>query len=181
MTPWIQLVVIDLLDTCATLDAGACPEATPTPLPGVTDSLACLRAQGVRLALASPWDAATTTRVLTRMCWATAGAAATAGDAVVDALVCAGETPVEPPAPHKIHVAMARTGVLDVHRVLAVGASTCAMRAARNSGGLAIGVLTGGATPQALLEAGADDVLDSAADLPHWIARARVHPPMTAA
>jgi len=85
---------------------------------------------------------------------------------MVDAMISSDEVPCGRPAPFMVHRLMERLGVADVRAVCKVGDSVNDVLEGRNAGcGLVVGVLSGADTLQALMEAGADVVLDSLTDL----------------
>jgi phosphonatase-like hydrolase len=144
------------------LDA-AYADRPPTPLPGVPEALAKLRADGVRVALTTGFDRDVTTSLLGILGW----------DAtVVDAVVCVDDVAAGRPAPYLIFRAMEATGVRDVRRVLVAGDTTRDLQAGCNAGVAAVvGVLTGGQDAETLGAEGHTHLLPSVADLPALIAR----------
>lgn len=144
-------------------DAAAMPVA-PEPLRGVEATLAELRRRGVRVALVCEPMRAVADPMLAALGWTVAETPGGVG--VVDALVCADEIVVPPPAPFAVHHAMELTGTLDVRQVLVAGDSLAMLESGRAAGaGWVVGVLSGAARrPE--LEAGPHDaVLSSVNDL----------------
>lgn len=133
----------------------------PTPLPGIEDMLATLRAAGIRTALTTGFSRGIAEMILEAMGWGVGEGP----DAAVDALVCADEVDEGRPAPLMILEAMERTGVSAPSRVVSVGDTAVDVESARRAGVLAVGVLTGRLSREDLAAAGADSVLDSAAEL----------------
>jgi phosphonatase-like hydrolase len=114
----------------------------PAPFPGVPETLAALREQGVKVALTTGFDRGITQPLLETVGWS---------DGVLDAVVCADEVPHGRPAPYMIFRAMERTGVADVARVLVAGDTVLDLQAGTNAGaGAVVGVLTGGVPAEAL-------------------------------
>jgi phosphoglycolate phosphatase len=136
----------------------------PVLLPGVRDAVAALRASGTRVALTTGFSSDVVEPLLASVGWRVGGD--------LDAVVTTSDVAAGRPAPFLIHRAMEHTGVRDVRRVVAAGDTVVDLRAARNAGVTAIGVLTG-LTPRGLLESEPHDaILDSVADLPAHLARA---------
>jgi phosphonatase-like hydrolase len=134
----------------------------PVAMAGVTDALAVLRANGVRVALTTGFDDDVAGAVLAALGW-TVGPEASD---TVDAIVTTSQVPAGRPAPYMIHHAMEATGVHDVRRVLAAGDTVVDVRAGRNAGVIAVGVCTGALDRAALEAEPHDHVLDGVADVP---------------
>lgn len=137
----------------------------PKPIAGAEETIARLRADGVKVALTTGFDRAVVEPLLASLNWGIAGAA---GDRAVelDAVVTTDDVPAGRPAPYMIFRAMERCGVASVDDVLAAGDTAVDVQAANNAGALSIGVLTG-QTPAATLEDNAaDHVLASIAEIP---------------
>ncbi|WP_052852580.1 phosphonatase-like hydrolase [Streptomyces avicenniae] len=130
----------------------------PTPLPGVPEALAALRAAGVRVALTTGFDRQVTDALLASLGW---------DGGTVDAVTCADDVPAGRPAPYMIFRAMEATGVRDVSRVLVAGDTTRDLRAGVHAGAAyVVGVLTG-QTPAAVLGAERHThLLPGVADIP---------------
>ncbi|MFI8454835.1 phosphonatase-like hydrolase [Kitasatospora sp. NPDC085464] len=135
--------------------------APPQAIAGVEDALAELRRRGIKVALTTGFSDDVAYPLLESLGWSTGEG----GN--LDAVVTSDEVPRGRPAPHMIHRAMEKTGVIDTRRVLAAGDTVVDVEAGANAGaGVVIGVLTG--------ELGRDDfegrphtyVLDSVADIP---------------
>ena len=130
----------------------------PTPLPGVQQALASLRAAGLKVALTTGFSREVTDALLASLGWT---------DGVVDAVVCAEEVGAGRPAPYMIFRAMQLTGVHDVRRVLVAGDTTLDLQAGRNAGaGAVLGVLTGAMDAELLGQGPLTHLLASVADLP---------------
>jgi len=131
---------------------------TARAIDGAADVFAWLRGRGIRVALNTGFDRATTQLLLAALGW-------TAG--VVDAIVCGDDVPQGRPAPYMIFRCMEATGALDVSRVTNVGDTAVDLRAAHNAGlRFNIGVLSG-AHGRDILEAEPHThLLASVADLP---------------
>lgn len=137
----------------------------PLPLPGVESALRDLKAMGVKVALTSGFSRDVAEPLLAAIGWRT-------GDGeVLDAVVTSDEVPRGRPAPHMIHRAMERTGVLDVSRVLAAGDTVNDLAAATNAGVTAVGVLTGKLDAAELRRHPHDFILDGVKDLPTLLNR----------
>ncbi|MBL3699770.1 phosphonatase-like hydrolase [Leucobacter luti] len=146
--------------------------APPTPIPGVTEAITELRANGVRVALTTGFSRDVASGILTELGWhvddsSVAGAAPTLA---IDALVCGDEVAAGRPAPHMIHRAMERTGTIDVAEVLVAGDTAVDVLAGAHSGAAhSIGVLTG-KLDRAEFPAAATAVLASVAQVPAYLA-----------
>lgn len=141
--------------------ARAYREQPPSPFPGVAEVIADLRGRGVKVGLSTGFSTDVAESLLAGIGWTVGGAEAT-----LDALVCADQVAQGRPAPYMIHEAMQRTGVLDVHRVLAAGDTIVDLQAAHHAGVIGVGVLTGSVPAEILKEQPHAHVLSSLADLP---------------
>ncbi|NLT28892.1 MAG: phosphonatase-like hydrolase [Propionibacterium sp.] len=130
----------------------------PIPFPGVSDAIAALRASGVKVVL--------TTGFATEIAELVVEAAGWRVGRDLDGLVPADTVAAGRPAPYLIHHAMEAVGVTDVRKVAAVGDTLADLRAARNAGVLAVGVLTGEVGRAALQAERPDYLIASFADLP---------------
>lgn len=84
----------------------------------------------------------------------------------VDACVSASDVSVGKPAPYMIFHAMEKLGVKDVRKVVKIGDTVRDIQMGRNAGcGLVVGVLGGADSYEALMEAGADIVVERVTDL----------------
>jgi phosphoglycolate phosphatase len=129
-------------------------------LPGAADALAQLRRDGYAVAL------------ITRNCRA-------ASQVVLrelreyDVLLSRDDVPRPKPDPDHVHRGLSALGFTADQAVM-VGDHGFDMEAGRAAGvRLCIGVRTGGSTDASLIEAGADVVLDSLAEIPDWLRRYR--------
>lgn len=154
-------LTLDAFDRFREILARAYAEQPPTVLPGVADAIARLRAAGVRVALTTGFSDDVVQPLLASVGWRVG--------AQLDAVITTSDVSAGRPAPYMIFRAMERTGVIDVHAVLAAGDTVVDLEAARNAGAVAVGVLTG-QTPRPALEAAPHDhILESVADLPELI------------
>lgn len=129
----------------------------PKPFPGVEETIAELRAQGVKVALTTGFDREVATTVLAAAGWA---------DGMIDALICIDDVPAGRPAPYLIYRAMEATSVIDIRTVLVAGDTVRDVLAGRNAGaGRVIAVRTGEISDATLLAAGPTDLVDSVGDL----------------
>lgn len=138
-------------------------ENPPVPLPGVEETLAALRADGVMVGLTTGFSRQIADLILDRMGWEVGS---DPGSTTVDAVVCGDEVPEGRPAPFMIQQVMERTGVTDPALVVSAGDTAVDVESARRAGVLAIGVLTGKLTRAEHEAAGADGVLNGVRDLP---------------
>ncbi|KZE95275.1 Phosphoglycolate phosphatase [Agromyces sp. NDB4Y10] len=144
-------------------DAAGFPNA-PEPIRGVEATLFELRRRGVRIALVCEATRSVAEATLAALGWRVG--AASDGLGVVDAVVCADEVAVAPPAPYAVHHAMELTGTSDVRQVLVAGDGLPVLEAGRAAGaGWVVGVLTGAARRDELEAAPHDAVLSSVNDL----------------
>jgi phosphonatase-like hydrolase len=133
----------------------------PVALPGVEETLRALRAGGVKLALTTGFSREVASALLDSLNW-TIG---TQPSDLLDAVVTSSDVPAGRPAPYLIHHAMEQLGVQDVRAVLAAGDTIVDVKAARNAGVIAVGVLTGKLTREELEREPHDYVLDSVVDV----------------
>lgn len=133
-------------------------DTPPIALPGVEKALERLKSRGVSIALTTGFDDAIALPMLERLGWRI-------GE-LLDAVVTTSDVSIGRPAPYLIHRAMERTGVVDVRRVLAAGDTLVDLRAARNAGVIAVGVLSGALGRAELETLPHDHIVDSVADLP---------------
>jgi phosphonatase-like hydrolase len=127
-------------------------------VPAAAETMAWMRAKGMRVALNTGFDRATTAALLKGLGWSTGTA---------DAIVCGDDVPQGRPAATMIQRCMELTGVRDPGRVANVGDTVLDLRAGHRAGvRLNIGVLTG-AHNRATLEAEPHThLIESVADLP---------------
>lgn len=132
--------------------------APPVAFDGVSDAIAQLRSRGIKVALSTGFDRQVTDDLLTSLGWKTGQD--------LDAVVTTSDVAAGRPAPYMIHHAMELAGVVDVRRVLAAGDTLVDLQAARNAGAIAVGVLTGALSRQALEQGPHDHILAGVADVP---------------
>ncbi|MFG2844149.1 phosphonatase-like hydrolase [Kitasatospora sp. NPDC048296] len=133
----------------------------PRAIPGVEEALAELRRRGIKVALTTGFSDDVAYPLLESLGWSTGEG----GN--LDAVVTSDEVPRGRPAPHMIHRAMEKTGVIDTRRVLAAGDTVVDVEAGANAGaGVVIGVLTGELTRADFEGHPQTHVLDSVADIP---------------
>ncbi|MEE1786206.1 phosphonatase-like hydrolase [Streptomyces sp. SP17BM10] len=133
----------------------------PQAIEGVEDALAELRRRGIKVALTTGFSADVAHPLLESLGWSTGEG----GN--LDAVVTSDEVPRGRPAPHMIHRAMEKTGVIDTRRVLAAGDTIVDVEAGTNAGaGVVVGVLTGELPRAAFAGHPHARVLASAAELP---------------
>ncbi|ROQ37478.1 phosphonatase-like hydrolase [Frondihabitans sp. PhB188] len=162
----------------------------PVAFDGVAEALGALRARGIKVALTTGFDRDVAWALLDSLGWGLARTAPQPGAqgptvqesgpqgsgpqgsgpqeraVVLDAVVTTSDVAAGRPAPYMIHHAMELAGVEAVSSVLAAGDTLVDLRAARNAGVIAVGVLTG-ALGRAELEAEPHDyVLDGVVDVP---------------
>lgn len=129
----------------------------PTPMPGVLDLFAALRARGTKVALTTGFDRTVVEQVLAAVGW---------DETTLGAVVCVDDVDAGRPSPAMIQRAMQLTGISDPAAVAAVGDTVRDIGAGRAAqAGLVVGVRSGETDGQALSDAGADVVIDSVADL----------------
>jgi phosphonatase-like hydrolase len=108
--------------------------AGPLSLPGVQETLARLKSDGLQVAVTTGFDRDVVATILAAVPWAD----------LLDAWVCGDDVAQGRPAPFMIFRAMERCRVTDVRRVAVVGDTRLDLEAAWNAGtGWRIGVLTG--------------------------------------
>ncbi|MGJ3507450.1 phosphonatase-like hydrolase [Enemella sp. A6] len=130
----------------------------PMPFPGVPEAIAALRSAGVKVVLTTGFSTDIAETVIEAAGWKVGRD--------LDGLVPADTVAAGRPAPYLIHHAMEAMRVTDVRKVAAVGDTLADIRAARNAGVLAVGVLTGEVGREALAAEQPDFLIDSVADLP---------------
>ena len=135
----------------------------PSPIVGVPEAIAALRASGVTVARTTGFSRDIAEPLLKGLGW-TVGAGSTN---TIDAVVCADDVAAGRPAPYMIFRAMEATGVLDVARVAVVGDTVVDLRAGTNAGArIVAGVSTGKLTHADLAPQPHTHLLASVADLP---------------
>jgi phosphonatase-like hydrolase len=143
-------------ELCETLAAKYRGEGV-RPIPGAADTIAWLRARGIRVALNTGFDGSITRLILNALGWA---------KDTVDAVICGDDVSAGRPAPYLIFRAMETTGVTSVHRVANVGDTVLDLRAGHNAGvAWNVGVLSGAHTEEQLLRAPHTHLLPSVAAL----------------
>ncbi|NMH96365.1 HAD family hydrolase [Pseudonocardia acidicola] len=126
-------------------------------VPGARAAMSALRAAGLTVVLSSGFAPAVRDALIAALGWSD----------VVDLLVCPADVDGRGLPDPAMLLAAAASVDADPAEVVAAGDATSGMLAARRAGtGLAIGVRTGAHGERALRAAGADDVIDSVADLP---------------
>ena len=127
-------------------------------LPGVLETFDWVRRRGIRIVLNTGFDREITQALLSAAAWDSRMAAA---------VVCGDDVPRGRPAPYMLFRAMEQTGVLSVHRVMAVGDTTLDLEAGFNAGvRFNVGVLSGAHAADRLAQAPHTHLLPSVADLP---------------
>ncbi len=135
----------------------------PTPLPGVPEAFAALRAAGVKVVLTTGFDRQITDPLLDALGW---------GSGVLDGTVCASEVAAGRPAPFMIRRAMELAGVTDPARVLVAGDTVLDVRAGHAAhAGVVVGVLTGGQTESELAAEHPTHILDGVHLVPGLLSR----------
>jgi len=154
----LETVVADFRERLA----AAYRAAPPTPLPGIPEAMAELRAAGVKIALNTGFDRDIVDSLLETLDWQ--------GDSVVDAVVCGSDVPKGRPAPFMVFQAMQQLGVTDVARVLVAGDTPRDLEAGTNAGAAyVVGVLSGAGTAEELGAHRHTHLLSSVADLPRFL------------
>lgn len=116
-----------------------------------------LRRRGIRIALNTGFDRATTALLVDALGWRE----------MVDGVVCGDEVPAGRPAPWLIFRAMEAAGVPSVHRVMCVGDTELDLRAGWNAGvAWNVGVLSGAHPRERLERAPHTHLVESVASLP---------------
>ncbi len=134
--------------------------SAPVPLEGVEDALRALKSSGIKVALTTGFSRDVADPLLATLGWRV-------GDTeLLDAVVTSDEVPRGRPAPHMIHRAMERTGVLAVSAVLAAGDTVNDLQAAANAGVFGVGVLTGKLGAEELGRHPHLRIIDGVKDLP---------------
>ncbi|WP_374009375.1 HAD family hydrolase [Leifsonia sp. LS-T14] len=129
-------------------------------VPGAEDLIQRLRATGVAVALTSPFSPRTRDAVLDALGW----------DDLADLTLTPGEAGRGLPFPDLPLTALLRTGASSVEGMVVVADTAGGIASGIAAGaGLVVGVLTGAHDEQTLLNAGADAVLPSIADLPELL------------
>ncbi|MFF1253489.1 phosphonatase-like hydrolase [Pseudarthrobacter sp. NPDC058329] len=139
----------------------------PVPLDGVEEALTTLKSAGVKVALTTGFSRDVAEPLLATLGWKV-------GDGeLLDAVVTSDEVPRGRPAPHMIHRAMERTGVLRVSAVLAAGDTVNDLLAAANAGVTGVGVLSGKLGAEVLRSHPHHAILDGVKDLPALVGALR--------
>lgn len=142
----------------------------PTPIAGAPETIAELRASGVKVALTTGFSVDVATGILDRLGWVVGGGEGE-GSLQLDALVCGDEVAQGRPAPYMIHRAMERTGVLDVAEVLVAGDTAVDVRAGAHAGAaITIGVHSGKLDRAAFAGEPFTALLGSVAEIPAFLA-----------
>jgi len=128
------------------------------PVPGAPETIAALRARGIRVALNTGFDRDITTMLLAALHW---------HQGTVDTVVCGDDVPHGRPAPDLIHAAMRATSIGDPQQVMNVGDTALDLQAGHAAGvRWNIGVLSGAHTRARLAAAPHTHLLASVAALP---------------
>ena len=130
------------------------------PVPGAEDLIRRLRATGVKVALTTGFSRRTRDVVLDSLGWRD----------LADVTLTPAEAGRGRPYPDLPLTALLRTGASSVEGMVVVGDTASDIASGIAAGaGLVVGVLTGAHDEQTLLDAGADAVLPSVADLPELL------------
>lgn len=130
------------------------------PVPGAEDLIRRLRATGVKVALTTGFSRRTRDVVLDALGW----------QDLADVTLTPAEAGRGRPYPDLPLTALLRTGASSVEGMVVVGDTASDIASGIAAGaGLVVGVLTGAHDEQTLLDAGADAVLPSVADLPELL------------
>ncbi|WP_026927836.1 phosphonatase-like hydrolase [Granulicoccus phenolivorans] len=141
--------------------ARAYADHPPRPMPGAEDVIAELRARSIKVALTTGFDRVIVDLLLGGLGWSTEPDARL----VLDAVITTDDVAAGRPAPYLIFHAMEATDVRAVAGTVSVGDTVADLTAARCSGGIAVGVLSGAAGRSELAQAAPDHLIDSVADL----------------
>lgn len=142
--------------------------APPAPIDGVPETIAALRASGVKVALTTGFSVDVAGRILEQLGWVVGS---DEGPLQIDALVCGDEVAAGRPAPYMIHRAMERTGTLDVAEVLVAGDTAVDVQAgARSGAAITVGVLSGKLDRDAFEGQPYTTLLGSVAEIPAYLA-----------
>jgi phosphonatase-like hydrolase len=136
---------------------GRLAASQPLSIPGVRETLARLRAAGIRVAVTSGFDRQIVDLVMNAVDWAD----------LLDACICSDDVPQGRPAPYLIFRAMERTGVMNVRDVAVAGDTVRDMEAGWNAGvSYRIAVLTGAHDRKTLQGSPHTHLVDSIASVP---------------
>lgn len=134
------------------IDDGLC-----SALPGAQEAIDRLRSGGIKVALTTGFSRATLSRILTALDW----------ERLPDLTLCPADAGRGRPYPDLALTALLALEGTAVGALAVVGDTAHDMRSGRAAGaGLVAGVLTGAHETDQLLQAGADQVLESIAHLP---------------
>jgi phosphonatase-like hydrolase len=134
------------------IDEGSC-----APIPGAEETIRALRSRGLAIAFTTGFSRSTADAIIESLGW----------NELADVVLTPADAGRGRPAPDLALVALLRTQTSSVAAMVTVGDTESDSASGRAAGaGLVVGVLTGGRTESGLLEAGADVVLASIADLP---------------
>ena len=134
------------------IDEGRC-----APIPGAEETVRALRSRGLAIAFTTGFSRSTADAIIESLGW----------NELADVVLTPADAGRGRPAPDLALVALLRTQTSSVAAMVTVGDTESDSASGRAAGaGLVVGVLTGGRTENGLLEAGADVVLASTADLP---------------
>ena len=134
------------------IDEGRC-----APIPGAEETIRALRSRGRAIAFTTGFSRSTADAIIESLGW----------NELADVVLTPADAGRGRPAPDLALVALLRTQTSSVAAMVTVGDTESDSASGRAAGaGLVVGVLTGGRTENGLLEAGADVVLASIADLP---------------
>ena len=134
------------------IDDGLC-EA----LPGAAEAIDRLRTGGIKVALTTGFSRVTLSRILRALDW----------ESVADVTLCPADAGRGRPFPDLALAALLALEGTEVRGLVTAGDTAYDMRMGRAAGaGLVAGVLTGAHESDQLLQAGADQVLESIASLP---------------
>ncbi|GFG50937.1 HAD family hydrolase [Mycolicibacterium agri] len=131
----------------------------PTPIPGIVDTFALLREQGIKVVLQTGYSRTITGPLIDQVGWRVGRE--------IDAVITSDSVRASRPAPYLIFHAMEEAAVTDVAKVLVAGDTPNDLRAGANAGVRFIaGVLTGAYVANTLRREPHTHILTSAAAIP---------------
>ena len=146
--------------------ATAYADDPPVLLPGIAETVAQLRASGIKVALQTGYRREVAEGLLEAVGWKVGHD--------VDALATAEDVTASRPAPYLIFRTMEATGIVDVRDVLVAGDTVNDVTAGTRAGArFVVGVLTGAHTVAELGAARHTHLLSSIADVPELLASER--------
>ena len=160
---WVHSLAVEIHSTFKAKLREEYARGSVQEISGAGTVMRWLREKGIKVAATTALDMDVAGALLARLGWT---------EGIFNCVVSTEEVPQGRPAPYMIFLAMMRTDVVDVRRVMVVGDTAHDLMAGTNGGaGWVVGVMTGAHSRESLAATPHTHLLESVADLPGILAR----------